>query len=91
MVIMLLLYADDIVLLAHETEDAQRLMQELENFCMHSGLSVNVTKTKVMLVKIWDKEKPCIVYNNEPLEVVESFKYLGLEIPHNHKWNNCAM
>ena len=90
-VIMLLLYADDVVLLAHEVKDAQRLMQVLEKFCMHSGLSVNVTKTKVMLVKTRDKENPCIVYNNEPLEVVESFKYLGLEIPHNHKWNECAM
>ena len=49
-VIMLLLYADDVVLLAHEVEDAQRLMQVLKNFCMHSGLLVNVFKTKVMLV-----------------------------------------
>ena len=91
MVIMLLLYEDDVVLLAHEVEDAQRLMQVLENFCMHSGLLVDVTITKVMLVKAWDKKNPCIVYNNEPLEVVESFKYLRLEIPHNHKWNKCAM
>ena len=43
-IIMLLLYADDVVLLAHEVEDAQRLVQVLENFCMHSGLSVNATK-----------------------------------------------
>ena len=25
-----------------------------------------------------------------PLECVESFKYLGLEVPSNHKWNECA-
>ena len=51
LVILLLLYADEVVLLAHEVEDAQRLMQVLEIFCMHNGLSVNITKTKVMLCK----------------------------------------
>ena len=30
------------------------------------------------------------MYNNEPLECVESFKYLGLEVPSNHRWNECA-
>ena len=25
------------------------------------------------------------MYNNEPLECVESFKYLGLEVPSNHR------
>ena len=90
-VIMLLLYADDVVLLAHTLEDAQKLMKVLENFCLHSGLVVNVSKTKVMLVKALNKEKPCIVYKNEPLEVVDSFKYLGLEVPSNHKWRDCAM
>ncbi|MCO5605801.1 hypothetical protein L7F22_059985 [Adiantum nelumboides] len=90
-VIMLLLYADNVVLLAHSLEDAQKLMIALENFCLHSGLIVNGFKTKVMLVKTLNKEKPCIVYNKEPLEVVESFKYLGLEVPANHKWKDCAM
>ena len=31
------------------------------------------------------------VQQNETLEVVESFKYLGLEVPANHKWHECAM
>ncbi|MCO5586193.1 hypothetical protein L7F22_040132 [Adiantum nelumboides] len=59
-VIMLLLYVDDVVLLAHSLEDAQKLMIALENFCLHSGLIVNVSKKKVMLVKTLDKEKPCL-------------------------------
>ena len=88
---MLLLYAENVVLLAHTLEDAKKLMMVLENFCLHSGLIVNESKTKVMLVKTNHKEKPCIIYNNEVLEVVESFKYLGLEVPANHKWHECAM
>ena len=36
-------------------------------------------------------ERPCIVSKNEPFEVVESFEDLGLEIPFNNKWHECAM
>ena len=35
-VIMLLLYADDVVLLANTLGDAQKLMKALEFFCMHT-------------------------------------------------------
>ena len=28
---------------------------------------------------------------NEPLKSMESFKYLGLEVPSNHKWNECSI
>ena len=57
---------------------------------MHTKLSVNSSKTKIMLVKSQKRDKSCILYNNEPLEYVESFKYLGLEVPSNHRWNECA-
>ena len=50
-VIMLLLYADDVVFFANTLEDAQKLMKALEIFCMHTKLSVNISKTKIMLVK----------------------------------------
>ena len=33
-----------------------------------------------MLVKSQKKDKQSIMYNNEPLEYVESFKYLGLKM-----------
>ena len=57
---------------------------------MHSKLSVNGSKTEVMLVKTKNKHKR-IVYNNEPLEIVESLKYNGVEVPFNHSWNECAL
>ena len=43
-----------------------------------------------MLLESQKRDKACIIYNNEPLECVESFKYLGLEVPSNHRWNECA-
>ena len=77
---MLLLYADDVVLFANTLGDAQKLTKALEKLCMHTKLSVSSSKTKIMLVKSPKKDRPCIIYNNEPLECVESFKYLGLEV-----------
>ena len=83
--IMLFLYADDVVFFANTSGDAQKLMKALEKNCMDTRLSVNSSKTKIMLVKSKKRDKPCIMYNNEPLKCVESFKYLGLEVPSNHK------
>ena len=76
-------YADDVVLFANTLGDAQKLMKALEKNCMHTKLSVNRSKTRIMLVKSQKRDKPCIMYNIEPLECVESFKYLGLEVPSN--------
>ena len=30
------------------------------------------------------------MHNNAPLEIVESFNYLGFEVPSNHRWIECA-
>ena len=61
-VTMLLLYADDVVFFANTLGDAQKLMKALENFCVHTKLSVNSSKTKIMLVKSQKRDKPCIIY-----------------------------
>ena len=90
-VIMLLLYADDVVLFTHTLEDAQKMMEVLKAFCAHSGLIVNEQKTKIMLAKTLRTDQPLIVYNGKSIETVESFKYLGLEVPANYKWRECAM
>ena len=90
-VIMLLLYADDVVLFTHTLEDAQKMMEVLKAFCAHSSLIVNEQKTKIMLAKTLRTDQPLIVYNGKSIETVESFKYLGLEVPANYKWRECAM
>ena len=63
-------------------------MKALEFFRMDTNLSVNSSKTNIMLVK--SKKKPYIMYNNEPLKCVESFKYLGLDVCSNYRWNECV-
>ena len=47
----ILLYADDIVLLAKDEHDLQALLFLVENWCRNWRLEVNLTKTNVMHVR----------------------------------------
>ena len=73
------------ILFADTLGHTQKLMRALEEFCICTILSVNSNKTNITTVKSPKKDKPCITYNNERLKIVESFKYVGLEAPSNHK------
>ena len=78
----LLLYADDIVLLGSSEWELQRLMDGFKSFCLRQGLTVNISKTKVVVfcgnaeggspppTEIW--------YNGSRIEVIEDYKYLGI-------------
>ena len=82
-VILLLLYADDVVFFTQS-------MGILGKFCQDSGLMVNVSKTKLMVVRTKPlKDPPKVHYAGQLIEVVPTFKYLGIEIPANHRWHTC--
>ena len=86
-------FADNVVLVSRMEEDANKMMTVLEDFCELSGLRVNMDKTKAMLSKTKEKREktqPQITYQGKPIEAVDSFKYLGLEIPSDHKWYKCT-
>ena len=72
---------------ANTLGDAQKLMWALIAFCVHIKLSSNSSKIDM---KSQNKDKPCIMYNYEPLETIYSFKYLCLEVSSNYNWNECA-
>ena len=85
--VLILLYADDVILMAHTVEGVQRLLETLKVFCDKSGLKVNVDKTKMLScakgqVQIFE-------YEGRPIENVTEFKYLGIEIPSTYAWNRC--
>ena len=58
-----------------------KVYEGIEKFCKHIKVSVNSSKTKIMIVKSQNTDTPRTMYNNELLETVENFKYLGLEVP----------
>ena len=77
--ITVLKYADDIVLLSDNEEGLQDALHALHTYCVKNRLTVNTTKSKVMYFsKKVIKSLSTMTYNDEPLEYVQSFKYLGL-------------
>ena len=75
-------FADDLALLADLTADLQQKTNNLTHFAAQTGLEINVDKTKTMYIASNDNTP--ITINNEPLEQVEDFIYLGSLINPKH-------
>jgi hypothetical protein len=76
----MLLYADDIVLLASSAKDLQRQMNALSAFCSESHMCINVQKTKVLMFNGGRHPRANVVVDGCPVECVSSFRYLGLTV-----------
>ena len=78
--IFMLLYADDIVVFANNAEQLQAGLDVLSEYCARWKLKVNVSKTKILVFRKGGMLPRNLVftYDSEPLEIVKSFKYLGI-------------
>ena len=77
---MIILYADDTVILADSIESLQNSLDILADYCNEWALSVNSSKTKVCIFSL-RKMNPSnieIAFKGIKLEIVSSFTYLGL-------------
>lgn len=74
-----LLYADDADFVAHSEKDMQEIMDRFSSACTAFGLTISIKKTKVMFTPPPGTAyvEPSIYVNNERLEVVDTFIYLG--------------
>jgi hypothetical protein len=84
LIICALLYADDLVLISDSLEHLQKLLDCVKTFCSNWYMFVNISKTKIVSFipkpfKLND-EKISILYNEKKVEVVHSYKYLGVYI-----------
>ena len=79
----LLLYADDIVLVADTQEDLQKMTDSVEKFCDRWRMEVNAGKTKVMVVGTKEVGEVEIMWKGKALEEVVEYKYLGLLLERN--------
>ena len=76
--IFLLMYADDTVILSETSEGLQTALNLYCDYCTVWTLKINVDKTKVV---VFTKGRPgnfSIAHNNNNLEVVGEYKYLGV-------------
>ena len=74
----MLLYADDIVIFANSADELQHGLDLLLNYCNIWKLTVNVSKTKVMVFRKGGilPRNIYFYFNGERLEIVKEFKYL---------------
>ena len=73
-----LMYADDIVLLSDSKDGLQKRIDELHEFCNKWCLTVNLTKTKIVIFNRSGKlSNNNLLYNDQTIECVKSYKYLG--------------
>ena len=78
-----MMYADDLILLSETNQGLQESMDKLSHYCTQWGLTVNINKTKFMVAKSNISLVSKLTYNNEVIEQVSSFKYLGIEFGYN--------
>ena len=87
----ILLFADDIVLIAEHPNDFQVLLNILSAWCKLNGMVINVTKSNIVhfLTPSVPRSDSVFTVGDINLDVVESYKYLGLiltEFLHIQKW-----
>ena len=76
-----LMYADDLIMIAESEAQLQKKMTLLNNYCMDWNLQINKKKTKTMVFNRGNKLCNTNIYlNNNLIECVKEFKYLGFTI-----------
>ena len=76
----MLMYADDIVFVASEPEILQEMIDKLADYCKNWDLRVNLAKSQIMVFRKMGKLKNAYKwsYMGRDIEVVSSYKYLGV-------------
>ena len=68
-------------LVAESRGELQDMVNAIDNACRRWGMTISATKTKILAVgEPQSSNQPSIMLQNQPLEEVESFTYLGSEI-----------
>jgi len=72
-------FADDIDLMGETVDEAQDIVQRAHQCSHRHGLEISKEKTKVLLVTKETREITIII-DDQKLEQVSHFKYLGTEV-----------
>lgn len=88
-----LLYADDLVLMADTPEQLQQLLDCLSRFCKACCMNVNTTKSEIVCFNrsCAAQRLPRWVFNGVELPVVAEFRYLGVKFGNNGDHGGVSM
>ncbi|KAL1447130.1 hypothetical protein WDU94_003603, partial [Cyamophila willieti] len=78
--VLMLLYADDLVILSTEREDLQNKIDALKEYCEQNELQVNTEKTKVVVFRRGGRlaHTDKFWYDDKQLDIVKKYTYLGV-------------
>ena len=82
------MYADDTVLFSESREGLQYMLNQLERYSNEWNIEVNVDKTKIVVFRSAGRlsRNDTWHYDNQVIEVVNFFNYLGLTLSYNGKF-----
>jgi hypothetical protein len=85
----ILLYADDIVVLATNVFDLQDKIELIRSFFTRNRLEVNLGKTKLVIFKDGRRKKrrPNVYWGDNLIEIVDNYTYLGVTFYENCSFN----
>lgn len=78
----LLMYADDMAILSKNPEDLQVAIENIRSWAQENSMEINSAKTKAMKFRRGGRlsKKDCFTCGDSVLEIVPSFKYLGVTL-----------
>ena len=74
----LLLYCDDTIIMSRSADDLDRALKTYEQYCKIWKLTVNTSKSKIVVFSKGRLGQLHFSFNNAPLEIVPEYKYLGV-------------
>ncbi|CAF4995061.1 unnamed protein product, partial [Rotaria sp. Silwood1] len=79
-----LLFADDVVRLAASANDLQNALDRFEEVCSAFGMKISSKKTELMVISR-ESHQCTLQLNNNQLDQVNKFKYLGVQFSNDGK------
>ena len=76
--LVILLFADDTVLFSTSQDGLQRMLNLFENYCDEWKLTVNISKTKILIFTSGRYARNLVFFKGNELELVTEYKYLGI-------------
>lgn len=73
-------FADDIILIADNSDDLQIMLNDLQRESAKCGMKINIAKTKTMSNNLIDTKKQSIQLEGKDIELVNNYIYLGQNI-----------
>ena len=90
--LLVLMYADDTVIMVNNKTQLQFALDNIKVYCDEWKLTVNADKTKILIFgKRRYRKSNVFTYNDQPIAIVDKFKYFGIFFKFNCKFDVCKI